>query len=97
MRQGATSRRAREPSGLFGVDKGTFARWQTFWRDHVPQTPFWKIARARLVPVVEIVTLLLSIMDAFIRYGGQYEGWANLLWFLSPITVRGGPMIGICR
>jgi hypothetical protein len=95
MRQGPTPRRVRELTSLFGVDKGTIARWQTFWRDHVPLTPFWKIARARLVPVVEIVTLPLSILEAFIRYGGQHEGWANLLRFLSPITVRGGPMIGI--
>jgi hypothetical protein len=95
MRQGPTPRRVRELTSLFGVDKGTIARWQTFWRDHVPLTPFWKIARARLVPVVEIVTLPLSILEAFIRYGGQQEGWANLLRFLSPITVRGGPMIGI--
>ncbi len=95
MRQGPTPRRARELSRLFGVDKATIARWQSFWRDHVPRTPFWKIARGRLVPVVEIVKLPLSILEAFIRYGGEHEGWANLLRFLSPITVRGGPTIDI--
>ena len=97
MRQGPTPHRARELASLFGVDKVTIARWQTFWRDHVPQTPFWKIARGHLVPVFEIVTLPLSILEAFIRYSGQHEGWANLLRFLSPITVRGGPTIGIRR
>ena len=55
MRQGPTPRRARELSTLLGVDRATIARRQAFWRDHVPQTPFWKLARARLVPVVEIV------------------------------------------
>jgi hypothetical protein len=95
MRQGPTQRRALELSRLFGVDKATIARWQSFWRDHVPRTPFWKIARGRLVPVVEIVKLPLSILEGFIRYGGQHEGWANLLQFLSPITVRGGPTIDI--
>jgi hypothetical protein len=97
MRQGPTPRRVHELASLFGVDKGTIGRWQTFWRDHIPQTPFWKIARGHLVPVVEIVTLPLSILEAFIRYGGQYEGWANLLRFLSPITVRRRPMIEIWR
>jgi hypothetical protein len=97
MRQGPTPRRVHELASLFGVDKGTIGRWQTFWRDRVPQTPFWKIARGRLVPVVEIVALPLSILEGFIRYGGQYEGWANLLRFLSPITVRGTPMIEIWR
>ena len=34
-----------------------FARWQVFWREQFPQTPFWKAARARLVPLLEIVAL----------------------------------------
>ena len=66
MRQGPTPRRVRELSRLFGVDKATIARWQSFWRDQIPQTPFWKIARARLVPVFEIVALPLSILEAFL-------------------------------
>ena len=56
-----------------------------------PPPPLWNLARGRLVPFVEIVELPLSILEAFIRYGGQHEGWANLLRFLSPITVREGP------
>jgi hypothetical protein len=95
MRQGTTPRRVRELSSLFSVDSATIARWQTFWRDHVPQTPFWKVARARLVPVVEIVSLPLSILEAFLRGDDQCENWARLLKFLSPITIRGGPMIDI--
>jgi hypothetical protein len=95
MRQGPTPRRVRELSRLFGVDKATVSRWQAFWRDHIPQTPFWKIARARLVPVFEIVALPRSILEAFLRSGDQLQGWANLLRFLSPITVRGEPPIGI--
>ena len=65
MRQGPTPRRVRELSDLFGVDRATIARWQAFWRDHVPQMPFWKVARGRLVPVVEIVALPLSLVEAF--------------------------------
>jgi hypothetical protein len=89
MRQGPTPRRVRELSTLFGIDKATIARWQVFWCDHFPQTPFWKIARARLVPVFEIVALPLSMLEAFLRSGDQLECWANLLRFLSPITVSG--------
>jgi hypothetical protein len=55
MRQGPTPRRVHELSTLFGVDRATVARWQAFWRDYIPQTPFWKLARGRVVPVVEIV------------------------------------------
>ncbi len=57
--------------------------------------PFWKIARGRIVPLVEIVALPLSIVEAFLRSRDQREGWALLLRFLSPITVRGAPIIEI--
>ena len=73
MRQGPAPRRVRELSSLFGVDRATITRWQTFWRDHVPRTPFWKLSRARLVPVVEIVALPLSLVDAFGRGNDPYE------------------------
>src|SRR5215468_7126385 len=57
MRQGPTPRRVRELSTVFGADRATIARWQAFWRDHIPQTPFWKVARARLIPVVDVALL----------------------------------------
>jgi len=97
MRQGPTPRRARELSSLFGVDRATITRWRAFWRDHVPSTPFWKLARARVVPVVEIVTLPLSLVEAFGRGNDPYQDWVRLLRFLSPLTIRGGPSINISR
>jgi len=95
MRQGPTPRRVRELSRLFDVDAATITRWQAFWRDKVSQTPFWKIARGRLVPIVEITALPLSLLEAFLRTDDPYQGWARLLRFLSPITIRGGPQIEI--
>ena len=87
MRQGPTPRRVRELSALFGADRRTIARWQVFWREHFPQTRFWKNARARLVPVVKIATLPYSLVDAFLRRHPHCRGWTLLLRFLSPITV----------
>jgi hypothetical protein len=95
MRQGPAPRRTRELSRLFDVDAATIARWQTFWRDQFPQTPFWRTARARLVPVFEVVALPRSILEAFLCSHDQLRGWAYLLRFLSPITVRGAPPIKI--
>ena len=46
MRQGPSPRRVRRLSARIGVDQRTIARWQVFWREHFPQTPFWKTARA---------------------------------------------------
>jgi hypothetical protein len=97
MRRGPTPPRARELSRLFGVDRATIARWQTFWRDRFPLTPFWRISRARLVPVVEIVRLPYSLVDGFLSRHPPCVGWALLLRFLSPITIRGAPVIDIRR
>ena len=49
------------------------------------------------MPVVEIIDLPLSLLEAFLRTDDQYQGWARLLRFLSPITIRGGPKIEIMR
>lgn len=99
MRQGATPRRVRELSKLIGADRTTIARWQVFWQEHFPQTTFWKVARARLVPVFEIVAYPLSIVQAFVRID-DYRGWGNLLRFLSPISTERGLVIEVsdgCR
>jgi hypothetical protein len=95
MRQGPTPRRVRELSKHFGADRRTIARWQVFWRDHVSQSPFWKVARARLVPVFEIVALPYSLVNAFLDSDARDAGWARLLRFLSPITITGGLQIEV--
>jgi hypothetical protein len=97
MRQGPSPRRVRELSQRFGADRRTIARWQVFWRERFPQTPFWKIERARLVPVVEIVSLPYSLVDAFLRRHPPHKGWTLLLRFLSPITIPGALQIEVSR
>lgn len=97
MRQGATPRRERELSKLFGADRRTISRWQVFWREHFPQTPFWKVARGRLVPVVQIVTFPLSLVEAFLGAENPWQDWERLLRFLSPITIPGGLAIKVTR
>ena len=97
MRQGPTQRRVRELSLRFGADRRTIARWQVLWREHFPQTPFWKLARARLTPVLEIVTLPYSLLDAFLTRHRRCRGWTLLLRFLSPITVPGALRIEVSQ
>jgi hypothetical protein len=90
MQQGATPRRVRELSRLVGVDRTTIARWQIFWREQFPQTHLWRVVRARLVPVFEMVAYPLSIVEAFLGSLDDWDGWGNLLRFLSPITTTKG-------
>ena len=97
MRQGPSPRRVRELSIRFGADESTITRWQTFWREHFPQTPFWKVARASFLTVGEIVSLPYSLVDAYLRHHPPREGWILLLRFLSPITVPGGLQIKVSQ
>jgi hypothetical protein len=97
MRQGPSPRRIRELSTRFGADRRTIARWQIFWRERVPQTPFWKIARAQLVPIAKVVSLPYLLVDAFLSRHPACEGWTLLLRFLSPITIPGGLRIEVSQ
>jgi hypothetical protein len=97
LRQGPSPRRVRELSKLFGADERTISRWQVFWREHFPQTPFWKIERALLEPVVNIVTLPYSLLDAYFSRHRRCRGWTLLLRFLTPITIPGALRIEISR
>ena len=96
-RQGPSPRRVSELSRLFDVDRRTLARWQVFWREHFPRTPFWKVARARLVPAVDVTALPRSLTEAFVHRQDDRKGWSNLLRFLSPITTTGGLTIEVSR
>jgi hypothetical protein len=97
MRQGPSPRRVRELAARFGADRRTIARWQVFWSEHFPQTPFWKVARARLIPLLEIATLPYSLVDAFLGSHRRCRGWTLLLRFLSPITTKGAQRIEVSR
>jgi hypothetical protein len=95
MRQGPTPRRVRELTELFGVDRRTIYRWRDFWNDHFPKTTFWKVARARLVPILKIVDFPRSLLEAFVGAPDDRDGWGNLLGFLSPISTTKGLEIKI--
>ena len=90
MRHGPSPRRVRELTELFGADRHTIARWCTFWREHFPQTPFWKVARGRFSPQLRIAELPRAMWEAFVHREDSREDWERLLRFLSPITITGG-------
>ena len=90
MRQGPTPRGLGELRRLFGVDRRTLARWRVFWLERFPGSRFWKIGRARFQQPVDVATLPLSLLDAFLRgrdfVEDERDGWRRLLLFLSPIS-----------
>ena len=95
MRQGPSPRRVRELSELFGASRRTIERWQVFWQEHFPQTPFWKLAGGRLVGAVEMLALPYSLVKAFVASDSDHEGWKRLLCFLSPMSIAGGLKIDL--
>jgi hypothetical protein len=95
MRQGPIPRPVRELSKRFEADRRTIVRWQVFWREHFPKTPFWKVHRARLVPVTEVAALPRALLDAFLSPNDLWKSWGRLLEFLSPITIAGGLKIEV--
>ena len=89
MQQGPSPRRVRELTELFGADRRTIARWCTFWREHFPQTAFWKVQRGRFIRLA-MTELPRLLFEAFIQGADSREDWQRLLKFLSPITITGG-------
>jgi hypothetical protein len=95
MRHGPTPRRVRELTTHFGADRRTLARWQVFWRELFPNTPFWKVARAHLAPDANTTDLPRALLDAFLGNGADCDGWERLLRFLAPITIPGALRIEV--
>jgi hypothetical protein len=89
MRQGPAPRSMRELFDLFGADRRTIARWQVFWREHFPQTRFWKVARASFARAIDDATLPRALEQAFFLNQDPRGEWERLLRFLSPITIPG--------
>ncbi len=97
MRQGPSPRRVRELTELFGAERRTITRWRTLWQEHLPRTPFWKVARSRFMPAIQSDTLPRSLIETFVPQDNIHGGWARLLQFLSPITITGGLVIEVSR
>jgi hypothetical protein len=82
---GRLSRLRSELGGSLSVR--TIERWRHWWRALFPASPFWKKARGRFVPAVEIPRLPASLLERFLdeTLGDRLHA---LLGFLSPITTR---------
>lgn len=84
MRHGLKAERVRALRESLGIDRRTLERWRTWWLKEFVQSPFWKVARARFMPLIGEGTLPWSLCQAF----GMdcRDRLLDLLKFLSPIT-----------
>jgi hypothetical protein len=64
----------------------TLRRWQTWWREQLPQTPLWCGAQGGFVPPVDLQQAPGSLLERFL--GDAADALVALLRFLSPLTSR---------
>ena len=87
---GLTPERVRVLREALGIDRRTLERWREWWLETFVQSSFWKIARARFMPLICQKTLPLSLGRAFqLDRPGQL---LELLKFLSPLTTTSIPL-----
>jgi len=75
MNHGLSQTRVAQLRKTLTVSRATLNRWRRWWRTHFVQTPFWKTARARFMPLVCELNLPGSLCE---RFG---EDWAGRLRF----------------
>jgi len=84
LRHGMTVARIQTLSELAGINRRTIERWQVWWRTVVPATPFWRNARAAIMPPVDEAQLPAALLGRFT--GDAPERLIALLRFLAPLT-----------
>jgi len=84
MRRGASEARMQRLTQVIGVNRRTIERWRMWWRDAFTATPFWRAARASVMPPVDEARLPTAMLERFA--GDAAERMTALLRFLSPIT-----------
>jgi hypothetical protein len=52
-RYGARPKLAQSLQRAYGISRSTLARWQRWWRETVPQTAFWLVAKTRVTPPID--------------------------------------------
>jgi len=81
---GGRIHRAERLQAVFGVDPRTLRRWQQWWCEAFPASPFFRAASGRFVPPLEASDLPRSLLD---RFAGQgTENLLSVLLFLAPMT-----------
>ena len=97
MRQGPTPRRVRELSERFDATKAQSSAGRPSGANTSHKRPSGRSHALRFVTLGEIVSLPLSLVDAFLSHHPPRDGWTLLLRFLSPITVPGGLQIKVSQ
>jgi hypothetical protein len=84
MHQGLSRGRIAQLGAVLpGIERRTLERWRRWCRENFAEGPFWKAARARLIPPISAKHLPLRLCESFEI--ATPERLVDLLRFLSPI------------
>lgn len=90
MRHGIKPERVKVLVEQLGIDRRTLERWRTWWLESFVQSPFWKEARARFMPLLCEKRLPWSLCEAFEI--DRLDRLLDLLRFLRPMTTTWVPV-----
>jgi len=85
LRDALTPRRVATLREHLEVSLRTLKRWRRWWREVFPRSSFWKAARGRLSPPVEVAKLPSSLLVRF-GFRPSRRRTVTCLEFLAPIT-----------
>ena len=85
---GPNARRVDQLHEALGIDKRTLNRWRQWWLEVFVEKSFWKVNRARFMPVLDEAVMPYGLVEKF--KATQREGLMDLMKFLAPITTTSG-------
>lgn len=88
MQHGLSPQRVAPLCEVLPIDRRTLERWRQWWLETFVNSPFWKAARARFMPLLTESLLPFSLCERF--EAERLERLPELLRFLAPITTNSG-------
>ena len=90
MLLGTTPARLTHLSAVPGIDRRTLARWRTWWRSSFTGGPFAAVAKAALVPPLDIAGLPVGATLSYTRLAQLAYGASGSVTNLSGLLLNGG-------
>ena len=85
LSQGLTRTRRAQLLARFGVSEQTVRRWRRWWCEVFPDTPWWRGARDRFVPALDLAQLPASLLERFVALDRAARS-LDALRFLAPLS-----------
>jgi len=86
LSQGLTVKRRSQLCQQLRLSERTVLRWRQWWREVFPDTPWWRTARGRFVPALDVAQLPGALLERFIAAEPD-QRLRDVLAFLAPLSI----------